>query len=86
MDQGEIRYLTPHQAWFLQVQQCAALAPPAPEPRLMEKLSLLRVLTPGNFSATARQHRFRPIGSLPASWMLWEKNDSERGRRKATGR
>ena len=54
-------YLKPEQAWDLFVAQCAALGLEQPEAALRSALARLTVLTPGDFAAVARQHRFRPL-------------------------
>lgn len=56
-------YLKPEQAWALFQRQCSALGLPAPKANLRAGLSRLTVLTPGDFAAVARQHRFLPITS-----------------------
>ena len=56
-------YLKTDQAWGLLQKHCGGLGLPAPEDSLRQNLSGLSALTPGDFAAVARQHRFRPIGS-----------------------
>jgi len=56
-------YLRAGQAWELFVRQCAALSIPAPSRELKSALDRLAILTPGDFAAVARQHRFRPIAT-----------------------
>lgn len=56
-------YLKPAQAWLLLCRQCSVLAIAAPDADLQERLARLEKLTPGDFAAVARQHRFRPLGS-----------------------
>lgn len=56
-------YLLPEQAWEMFVRQCAALDLPQPEPELRHRLASLGVLTPGDYAAAARQHRFRPFAT-----------------------
>ena len=59
-------YLRTGQAWELLERQCAALGLPAPELGLRVQLQKLTMLTPGDFAAVARRHRFAPIGSPAA--------------------
>lgn len=59
-------YLRAGQAWALLERQCAALSLRAPDAALRAQVARLAVLTPGDFAAVARQHRFRPIESAAA--------------------
>jgi ATP-dependent 26S proteasome regulatory subunit len=59
-------FLKPDQAWELLRRQCAALQLPEPLPDLRPHLARMGKLTPGDFAAVARQHRFRPIESAAA--------------------
>lgn len=54
-------FLKPEQAWALLLRQCAALGLAKPAPHTRPQVAALRRLTPGDFAAVARQHRFRPI-------------------------
>lgn len=54
-------YLNPEQAWNLLVRQSEVLALTTPTKSDQKELSRITVLTPGDFAAVARQHRFRPI-------------------------
>ena len=54
-------YLTPEQAWQLLLRTCDSLALPAPPIVLQSALLRIANLTPGDFAAVARQHRFRPL-------------------------
>lgn len=56
-------FLRSEQAWELLRRHCAALSLPAPQPDLLPRVMRLGQLTPGDFSAVLRQHRFRPIES-----------------------
>jgi len=56
-------YLRAEQAWKLLCRHCAALALPAPQLDEHARLARLPRLTPGDFAAVLRQHRFRPVGS-----------------------
>ena len=49
-------------------RQCAVLGLAAPEPTLQASLRNLAVLTPGDFAAVARRHRFAPLAS-PAAFV-----------------
>jgi transitional endoplasmic reticulum ATPase len=60
-------YLRPDQAWALLCRHCAALGLAAPQQELQPRLARLHRLTPGDFAATERQHRFRPIETA----VLW---------------
>ncbi len=59
-------YLEAEQAWRLLLRQCEALAIAPPLEALNARISRLAVLTPGDFAAVARQHRFRGIASADA--------------------
>lgn len=54
-------YLKREQAWRLFEQHCAALALPPPDSEAQAKLAKLALLTPGDFAAVARRHRFHPV-------------------------
>jgi len=54
-------WLRPDQAGELLRRLCARLDLAAPEASAMARLTQLPQLTPGDFSAVARQHRFRPF-------------------------
>lgn len=56
-------YLKADQAWQLLLRQCSALGLAAPETAQRHQLDRLCKLTPGDFAAVARQHRFRPVAS-----------------------
>jgi len=56
-------YLKIEQAWGLLQKHCGGLGLSAPEDNLRQSLSRLSALTPGDFAAVARQHRFRPVSS-----------------------
>lgn len=45
---------------------CESLGLPAPDATARASVERLATLTPGDFAAVARQHRFRPIGSAEA--------------------
>ncbi len=63
-------YLKPEQAWELLVCQCKALGLATPHTSLRRRLHQIANLTPGDFAAVARQHRFRAVtsaGSLVAA-------------------
>ncbi|WP_420995215.1 AAA family ATPase [Cupriavidus sp. 30B13] len=59
-------FLKPAQAWALLCRQCSVLALPAPDESLRPRLYGLATLTPGDFAAVARQHRFRPLAGAAA--------------------
>lgn len=54
-------YLRPEQAWQMLLRQCESFGIPAPSESHRIELSRLAALTPGDFAAMARQHRFHPI-------------------------
>ena len=56
-------FLRPEQAWELVRRYCKQLQLSAPQPDLMIRTMRLERLTPGDFAAVMRQHRFRPIES-----------------------
>jgi SpoVK/Ycf46/Vps4 family AAA+-type ATPase len=58
-------YLRPAQAWDLFEVHCESLGLPAPDASARAAVERLATLTPGDFAAISRQHRFRPIGSVP---------------------
>lgn len=59
-------YLHSDQAWKMFTLQCQALNLPVPDDHLHDRLRQLTVLTPGDFAAVARQHRFQPIAGPEA--------------------
>ena len=56
-------FLRPEQAWELVRRYCKQLNLPAPQTDLLTRTMRLERLTPGDFAAVLRQHRFRPIES-----------------------
>jgi SpoVK/Ycf46/Vps4 family AAA+-type ATPase len=59
----EFGYLAPEQAWRLLARHCKTLGLRRPARALRPNLARLTNLTPGDFAAVARQHRFRPLKS-----------------------
>jgi SpoVK/Ycf46/Vps4 family AAA+-type ATPase len=59
-------YLGPEQAALLLARQCAALGIDAPSPEALAALDRLDRLTPGDFAALARRHRFTPFTNSAA--------------------
>lgn len=59
-------YLRTDQAAALLCRYCQELRIPAPLPEQIARLSRLQALTPGDFAAVIRQHRFRPFTSPTA--------------------
>ena len=59
----KLDYLRPEQAWELLLRHCDSLGLPLPSEALQFRLHGLRSLTPGDFAAVVRQHRFRPFTS-----------------------
>lgn len=62
-------YLLPEQAAALFERYCRTLGLAGPGAPDLHHLRSLRLLTPGDFAAVARQHRFRPLTS-PAGFVL----------------
>lgn len=61
-------FLRPEQVWELLRRHCIALNFGTPQPDLLPRVMRLFQLTPGDFAAVLRQHRFRPIES-PATFV-----------------
>ena len=59
-------FLRPDQAWELLRRHCGELRLTPPQADLNAKIACLTRLTPGDFAAVVRQHRFRPIESAVA--------------------
>src|SRR5690606_17752441 len=59
-------FLRPEQAWELLCRHCTQLGLPAPPPALQAGMKKLDRLTPGDYAAVARQHRFRPLATPAA--------------------
>ena len=59
-------FLRPDQSRALLRRHCTKLALPAPQSAVLARLQQLRKLTPGDFAAVVRQHRFYPIKSAAA--------------------
>jgi len=66
-------YLRAGQAWLLFQRHCATLALAKPGPDLKAKLARLVNLTPGDFAAVIRQHRFSPLKNAAAFSSALEK-------------
>lgn len=58
-------YLQPEQAWSLFCAQCGAMEFIVPE-SLKAQVHALQVLTPGDFAAVQRRHRFHPVQDAAA--------------------
>ena len=56
-------FLRPEQVWELIRRYCKQISLPAPQPELLASTMFLQRLTPGDFAAVLRQHRFNPIQS-----------------------
>mgnify|MGYP002071917538 CR=1 FL=1 len=79
-------YLRPAQAWDLFKVHCKSLGLPAPDASLRTAVERLTILTPGDFAAVARQHRFRPLGSVSGLIAALEAECSlKKGGHKAVG-
>ena len=59
-------FLKTDQAWELLMRHCAALGLAKPCPAQRNQIDRSSKLTPGDFAAVVRQHRFRPIESAAA--------------------
>ena len=59
-------FLRPDQAWELLRRHCAALGLSTPPADVQARVFRLRRLTPGDFAAVLRQHRFRPLENASA--------------------
>ena len=59
-------YLKSDQAWILFQRYCKVLEFPVPSAELKVRLKKRMNLTPGDFAAVMRQHRFRPVESSSA--------------------
>lgn len=79
-------YLRPAQARDLFEAHCESLGLPAPDASSRAAVERLATLTPGDFAAVARQHRFRPVGSVSGLIAALEAECSlKRDSRKAVG-
>ncbi len=56
-------YLKADQAAELLRRYCFEFCWPAPSPEVLTRVTRLTALTPGDFAAVIRQHRFRPMGT-----------------------
>lgn len=65
-------FLRPEQASELFRRHCAKLNFPEPPPDLLARVVRIRQLTPGDFAAVLRQHRFRRFESASALVMALE--------------
>ena len=62
-------YMRPEQSWLLFQKHCEQLALPIADPADLEReIRLLQNLTPGDFAAVARRHRFHPLAT-PAEFL-----------------
>lgn len=59
-------FLRPDQAFSLLCRHCVALGLATPAADVQARLARLHRLTPGDFAAVLRQHRFRPLESAAA--------------------
>ena len=72
-------FMPPEQALAMLRAQCAALGLPAPRAAEEQAVARLNNLTPGDFAALARQHRFRPIDSPAALVQLLRSESTLKG-------
>lgn len=61
-------FLKADQAWRLLVRECTRLGLPAPDANHMRRVEVMDNLTPGDFAALARRHRFQPLVT-PGEWV-----------------
>lgn len=59
-------YLQAEQAWSLFCQQCSHFGFSATAPNLEQQVKALTTLTPGDFAAVTRRHRFNPLSDAMA--------------------
>lgn len=72
-------FMAAEQALAMLRAQCAALGLPAPRAAEEQAVARLNNLTPGDFAALARQHRFRPIDSPAALVQLLRSESTLKG-------
>lgn len=77
-------FLRPEQAWELLRRHCSQLNLSAPQPDLRARVMRLERLTPGDFGAVLRQHRFRPIESPSAMVSALEEECAVKDSKKAS--
>ena len=65
---AQFDFLNTDQVWGLLKRQLAHLQLPAPSDDLQSRLGSLDALTPGDFAALARRHRFQPL-SRAEDWL-----------------
>jgi AAA+ superfamily predicted ATPase len=73
-------FLLPDQAVALLGRYCPNLSLPAPAPDDLARLRRLSTLTPGDFAAVTRQHRFRPFTSCASLVLSLEQECSIKNR------
>lgn len=80
-------YLKPEQAWQMLVRQSDSMGINEPSEISRSELARLAVLTPGDFSVVARQHRFRPLSNVSEfiGALKQECDFKEDGRRSSIG-
>lgn len=83
----KLDYLKPVQATQLLARVCGQLGLAAPEPASVAQIERLDVLTPGDFAAVARRHRFAPFTSVQSfvEALADECGMKEDGKRKSVG-
>jgi len=59
-------YLAPQQSWPLFLSHCRSLGLPKPAAKLKHSVANLNLVTPGDFAAVARRHKFHPL-TTPAA-------------------
>lgn len=77
-------FLRTEQAWELLRRYCTQLALEAPPQEIHGRLGRLSSLTPGDFAAVMRQHRFRPIASPLAMVVALEGECTVKGVKRAS--
>jgi SpoVK/Ycf46/Vps4 family AAA+-type ATPase len=79
-------YLEATQAALMLERQCAALGLEAPAPDVVDRVRRLALLTPGDFAALARRHRFTPFaGGAQVVEALGQECALKRGRSTSIG-
>jgi AAA+ superfamily predicted ATPase len=76
-------WLGPEQAALMLARQCDALGLPAPAPADLARVRALKRLTPGDFAALARRHRFTPFASGAAVLAALEQECALKGGKSA---
>lgn len=76
-------YLAPDQAWRLFLRRCRELALPMVEETMKPRLDRLHGLTPGDFAATVRRHRFQPFKCVEGLLKALEQEMTLKGQKRS---